>query len=372
MKKLFWIVLNLLNRLVPKLNNVILLYSGVEYKDNIKAIGDYLYEHHYDNRYHIFFGEYQRKDKYVLVAGKKKFIWEKMFSVLIFLFAKKVFYAFNAIPIYPSKQQIVLQMWHGMPLKSIFNANAATLSRYDYFSFILATSPLYAKIMSESVPCPVDKVVIMGQPRTDVMLKNVSCPERKKIVFWAPTFRKAKYWNQNDAEMISYIPIVPNNQIDKLSEALCGMGIHLVVKLHPMEMCDDSFALHYDSIDIYSHEMFVKNGFELYDFLGKTDALITDYSSTYMDYLLLNRPIGFVLEDFDSYKNQRGFVFEDPFEYMPGEIISDYPNLLSFFESIAAGKDPFYKKREKINKLFNDYDTQKSNCETVLNFMGIF
>ena len=371
MRKLVWIILGVLNRLMPKLDNVVLLYSGVEYKDNIKAVGDFLYGCHYDDRYYIFLGEYQRKGKSVLIAGEKKHIFGKMFSILIFLFAKRVFYAFNAIPIYPSKKQIVLQMWHGMPLKSIFNANATKLSRYDYFSFILATSPLYAKIMSESVPCSIDKVVIMGQPRTDAMLKNVLCNENKKIVFWAPTFRKAKYWNQKDAEMASYIPIVPNNQIDALSDALCGMGIHLVVKLHPMEMCDDSLVLHYGSIDVYSHEMFVKNGFELYDFLGKTDALITDYSSTYMDYLLLNRPIGFVLEDFDSYKSQRGFVFEDPFEYMPGEIISDYPNLLSFFESVAAGKDPFCKKREEINKLFNDYDTQKCNCKAVLDFMGI-
>lgn len=370
MRKFFWSFLNFLNHFFPKFKNIILLYSGVEYKDNIKAVGDFLYNNHYEKRYLIFFGEYQRKNRFISIAGEKIYVFEKAFSIIIFLFAGKVFYAFNPIPIQPSKKQKVLQMWHGMPLKTIFNANSSVFHKYDFFSYILATSPFFAKIFSDSVPCSIDKVVVMGQPKIDAMVKKSNKVD-EKLVFWAPTFRKAKYWNQNDAEMNSYIPMVSNDRIEELGTFLNSLGIRLMVKLHPMESCDDSFEMHVKNIDIFSHHMFEKNGYELYDSLGKAGALITDYSSTFIDYLLLNRPIGFVLENFDSYKMQRGFVFDNPLDYMPGEIINDYQSLLSFFESFAKGEDRFFSKRAVVNKLFNDYADVESNCQAILDFMEI-
>ena len=42
--------------------------------------------------------------------------------------------------------------------------------------------------------------------------------------------------------------------------------------------------------------------------LGKADALISDYSSAAIDYLILDRPIGFLLKDVEEYGNSRGFI----------------------------------------------------------------
>ena len=55
----------------------------------------------------------------------------------------------------------------------------------------------------------------------------------------------------------------------------------------------------------------------MYVLLRNADALITDYSSAYFDYMLLNRPIAFTVEDIEEYRKKRGFVFDNPFEYMP-------------------------------------------------------
>ena len=59
-------------------------------------------------------------------------------------------------------------------------------------------------------------------------------------------------------------------------------------------------------------------GIQLYELLGQTDALMTDYSSVAVDYMLCDKPIAFLLEDYEAYRKNRGFVFEDPLQYMPG------------------------------------------------------
>ena len=94
------------------------------------------------------------------------------------------------------------------------------------------------------------------------------------------------------------------------------------------------------------------------------DALLTDYSSIFFDYLLLNRPIGFVIDDYEEYAASRGFAFEDPFEYMPGEVIDNAEKLIEFFSSVMCGDDNFMEKREEVCKITNYYRdaNNRSRC----------
>ncbi len=39
--------------------------------------------------------------------------------------------------------------------------------------------------------------------------------------------------------------------------------------------------------------------------------LVSDYSSVAIDYLLLDRPLGFTLDDYEAYTESRGWVFDD-------------------------------------------------------------
>lgn len=374
LKSFMWSVASSINKLIPKSSRIILLYSGVEYKDNIKAIGDFLFEHGYDCKYKIYLGEYQRKYNYVEIAGKTHKIHGKLASIFIFLRAGYVLYAFNALSIKPSKKQVVFQMWHGMPLKRIFNFGGEKQREYDFFTHILATSPLFAKIISEAVPCSSDKVVICGQPKTDP-LKNIVETlhgiSRQKMIFWAPTFRQAKYWEQNDADLVSLLPLVADNSLPEFNEFLQTLDVMIIVKLHPMENCSDDLEIKMSNLKIFSHQKFTVQELELYAYLGISSALITDYSSTYIDYLLVNRPIGFTVGNMDEYTRKRGFIFDSPQDYMPGTMIRTQTQLYEFLKSVAAGTDLYAAQRAEINALFNDYDQSKSNCAAVLEYIGV-
>ena len=60
-----------------------------------------------------------------------------------------------------------------------------------------------------------------------------------------------------------------------------------------------------------------KQKMTVYTLLRNADGLITDYSSVYFDYMLLDRPIAFAIDDIKEYGDKRGFIFETPEDYMP-------------------------------------------------------
>ena len=53
----------------------------------------------------------------------------------------------------------------------------------------------------------------------------------------------------------------------------------------------------YTNIRYVTEEMLQKSGIQLYELVGLMDGLISDYSSIAVDYMLLDRPLGYVLTD---------------------------------------------------------------------------
>ena len=100
------------------------------------------------------------------------------------------------------------------------------------------------------------------------------------------------------------------------------------------------------------------------------DILITDYSSIYFDFLLTQKPIGFVIDDMGEYGNHRGFVVDNPLDYMPGEKIQNVEDLKSFIDGIMTGHDNWKEERKRINDLVNA-DQQGDYCKKILDFVGI-
>ena len=98
---------------------------------------------------------------------------------------------------------------------------------------------------------------------------------------------------------------------------------------------------------------------DLYALLGQADGLITDYSSVYFDYLLLNRPIGFTVDDMEEYMKNRGFVVDDPRPLMPGQFLNTPEDFCGFLSDLLEGRDPYGEERLRVKELTNKYDDGK-------------
>ena len=116
--------------------------------------------------------------------------------------------------------------------------------------------------------------------------------------------------------------------------------------------------------------MLEENDVRFYTLLNQTDALITDYSSVFFDYLLIDKPIAFTVDDIDSYSDNRGFVFDNPLDYMPGKKLHNAEDFREFVTDCISGKDDYTAERKDINDKVNYYKDNK-NCERIINFVGL-
>ena len=110
---------------------------------------------------------------------------------------------------------------------------------------------------------------------------------------------------------------------------------------------------------------------QLYQIVGKTDALLTDYSSICIDYLLLNRPIGFILDDIKEYEKNRGkFLFEDVKRVLAGKHIYNIEHLYSFLKEVSNNIDSTKNLRDGIIDSMITYQDNNS-CKRICEFLGI-
>ena len=98
---------------------------------------------------------------------------------------------------------------------------------------------------------------------------------------------------------------------------------------------------------------------QINELLENADVLLTDYSSVFYEFLLTNRPVGFLIGDINDYK--RGFAMDNPLDEMPGAKISTYEDLISFIEESLNGQDNYADERRRIrDKVFKYQDGNNS------------
>lgn len=211
-----------------------------------------------------------------------------------------------------SPKQKTLQMWHGVPLKRL---NPLTTVSYNY---LISTSDFVNETSLGKV-IKAKEYKDFGYPRNDLLLKeehdafdllfcdraiyefakSKHCTDHK-ILLYMPTHRES-----NKAAKIPLDFQAFNSELQKLNATL-------IVKLH-------HFAQTQLKESNYSNILFHATHGDIYPLLKYTDILITDYSSVYFDYLLLNRPIIFFDYDKEEYEaNMEGFLYTYE-EFTPGQ-----------------------------------------------------
>jgi CDP-glycerol glycerophosphotransferase len=89
---------------------------------------------------------------------------------------------------------------------------------------------------------------------------------------------------------------------------------------------------------------------EINEVLASFDVLITDYSSVYYDYLMLDRPTIFLPYDVDAYAKAPGFYV--PFdEIAAGPRPSTQAELVAALREACAGEDAWAEPRARVRDM---------------------
>lgn len=260
------------------------------------------------------------------------------------------------------EDQVYLQTWHGTPLKKLAHdievKEGTTFYRtkmskeemyetYDIdvakYNYMISPNPFSTKVFQSAFRINRERLIETGYPRNDILVnytkeqmkdikKRFGLPEDKKVILYAPT------WRDNSYVTSGYTFELEAN-FDKWKEVL---GKDYVVLFKP----------HYLIINKYENRDDLKDFLYLVDAKADindcylvSDILVTDYSSVFFDYAILNRPMYFYMYDLETYASDlRGFYF-DINEVLPGPIVKDEDTLL---ENISKNID--LKEKEQLSE----------------------
>ena len=173
-----------------------------------------------------------------------------------------------------------------------------------------------------------------------------------------PTFRKSvsPHLNESYFDNATGLPIIETkseliefNDFLKKSQAVC------VFKVHHLQAELEGFHDRYSNIIIISDSILRELNVQLYQFVPVSDALITDYSSIGSDYMLLDQPIIYTLDDYENYRTSRGFSIEDPAQWFVGYHVYKKQDLYDAIEEIIDGKDVYKEKRNNALPLMHTH-----------------
>lgn len=274
----------------------------------------------------------------------------------------------------PKEEQVVLQTWHGTPLKRLRcdieaefgNANNSLeeicwkndvdVVRYDYFlSPSRFASDKFTTAFRLEELSKQEILVETGYPRNDFLSNYTEDDVKrvkekigidhvdKKVILYAPTFRE----NQHQAG----VGYTYKTEVDfqRLQDELADEYIIL-------------FRPHYfvaNQFDFEKYKGFIYNVTDIDDVKELyiiTDLLLTDYSSVFFDYAVLKRPILFYMYDLEEYAEDiRGFYMS--LDQLPGPIVETEDELIKKIKEETFEYDDKYRV---FNNTFNYLEDGKA------------
>lgn len=114
--------------------------------------------------------------------------------------------------------------------------------------------------------------------------------------------------------------------------------------------------------------VFINSNEDIYPLLSISDALITDYSSVFFDYLLLNKPIIFFPYDYEEYLKNDRELYVDYYEEIAGPAFMDFSDVIKeIIETINLPKEKQIDKKYIIIKEKYNTISKKNYSENVYN-----
>ena len=336
--------------------------SKPDYGDNAKAFSEYLAASHPEYKICWILEDafleidgvqgrvtfFHRKNKYDLL----NYDAYRMMVTAKYVFATHGF----AIPLARKRSgQQYFYLGHGCGYKG-----KSYRDGHRFFDKGLVVGDLFVERLADYWGCTASDLLSIGFPRFDWMLypteearrlMDTVRKDRKKAIIWMPTFRNSITKISYEENAITAFPLMKDqNDWQQLDTACREHGVVLIVKLHMSQRSYDIEFSHLTNIVQMGNTDFKKAGIEMYEFLALTDALVSDYSSVAIDFLLTDKPLAFALDDYELYKDHRGFTFDNPLDYMPGHHLYKLEDMIGFVKDVANGNDKYAGDRHRVRE----------------------
>lgn len=263
----------------------------------------------------------------------------------------------------------IIQCWHGTPVKKIgidMQTKNKLWSFIKYFEsskykYYISTCKYSTKIFKRIFNTK--NVLEIGFPRNDIFFNHsffsieniydkLNLKKYKKVFLYAPTFR-----NLNKE-----VNFFSKEFLKSLDDILKKNKYIFLIKQHPYAKSTSMKKNYSNILDISDINQ------DIQETLIYSDVLITDYSSSFFDFLLLNKPIIFFITDLEEYEIKRGLYFKYDKD-MPGPIVNNEKKLMFFINNI----NNLYSKNNllKIRNFNNKFNKLKdgNSCERLFNIL---
>lgn len=337
---------------------------------NSSALFQYVKEYHPEIQAFYVMEDPGERERLQERFGKESVIDTSTIEGIRKVLACKVWFTSTAPPLYGvgfRKKYRIINLWHGVPLKKIGmeqeNLGRLTKLYYKYlfadnYEAVVTTSEELIPVMSRSFLVEPERVKVWGQPRNDMLFQKMDAGEQMKNIFrgerlpeftrlllYAPTFR-----DHGETKVFPFPEFEGAGReaaLKRLQEFLEKHQSMLCIRMHLYEKEGYEWLRvldHPGSRIRFLNEDRVKDIMEV---LAMFDLLITDYSSIYIDYLLLERPMLFLPYDREDYLKTRGFNF-DYDEVTPGPKPKSYAEFLNSIEGLLYNEMNYVENRKKI------------------------
>lgn len=296
----------------------------------------------------------------------------------LYIFIKHTPWRNTIYPLNPNLHRFI-NLWHGIPLKRIGYTSLdmvgkldASAREHDKCHAVIASSKIDRLAMAAAFyPLTYHDVWLTGLPRNDVILRDENllpidfqrqlemlrrALNGRRLVMYAPTFRNGQessiyQFTKTDTDLLAACLVKHN--------AVLGIREHMAAK-------QASYWLTLKNTDIPLLDLGRSNYADIELLYREASALITDYSSCFIDFMLTEKPQICFAYDYAAYAGSERGLFYELNEVFPGPVCSSAESLMTALDDTLSGKllesNESYLSKQKI---FFDYIDDRNSLRVI-------
>ncbi|MBM7797190.1 CDP-glycerol glycerophosphotransferase (TagB/SpsB family) [Microlunatus panaciterrae] len=259
-------------------------------------------------------------------------------------------------PLRRRDDQVVVQTWHGTPLKllgydrplhqakvgavkSISTMSARwsyMIAQNTYSAETFRRAYLYAGTMLEVGYPRNDSLVGASADQVAAIRQRLQIAPDQKAVLYAPT------WRDGDASVVGYL------DLEALRERL-GPDYVFLLRGHTNTLRNAPRRTGSGLIDVTSYPL-------INDLFLAADVTITDYSSIMFDYSVTGKPLLFYVPDLDDYRDRRRGMYFDLAASAPGPLLTSPELVAESLQSLDRVAEDYADRYAAWRTRFNPRD----------------